>query len=300
MSLYCPHCGLEILDSNPKFCPRCGKEIVTQLPSNQPKESPQLPTLEPNPTPTSAQPLEDALPKPEPESAAPTPTASTQERVGAGWYVLAAALALLGGVVGYLSIKDKNLKVAKRLLYVGAGFTVVYLVAFASVDASILGTAPASVTAQQSTGKLGVNPDGGTGLYIAHIRFVSGGIDIVIENYAASSDEIGRIAIANSTSSQTLNESTAVYAIYGWPCNPSGPCTAASSMFEFQLAAYIDANNTKDILNASASYSNLSVAPYPTTITVFIPCQYFTGYKYYVIVQDPNDVTQDLAWNAPS
>jgi len=33
-TLYCPYCGLEILDPDPKFCPRCGKTIVTRIPAS--------------------------------------------------------------------------------------------------------------------------------------------------------------------------------------------------------------------------------------------------------------------------
>jgi hypothetical protein len=33
-TLYCPYCGLEILDPDPKFCPRCGRVIVTRIPAS--------------------------------------------------------------------------------------------------------------------------------------------------------------------------------------------------------------------------------------------------------------------------
>ncbi len=308
--MYCPHCGLEILDSNPKFCPRCGKDIITQLPTNSPKENPLPASPEPSPAPISAQPPINEFPKPEPENATFAPP-SAQDKVSAGWYVLAAALAIVGGLVGYFSVKDKNLKTAKRLLYVGGGFTVLYLIAFASIDASILGTSPPSVSTQQSTGKVGMNPDGGPGLYIEHIRFVNGAIDIVIENYASGNSELGRIAIVNTTTSQGLISEPATielqallnytWATYGWPCNPAGSCSAAStSTYEFQLGAYISANNARTEVISNGPFEYFPVGPYPTTITVVIPYHYFAGYRYFVIVQDQNDVTQDLAWNAPA
>lgn len=219
--------------------------------------------------------------------------------VSAGWYLLSVLLGIIGGLIGYLSVKERNLKVAKRLLYVGAAFSVIYLVSFAAIDLYIIGGT--LVPFQPPGGGQRTNPDGGTGLYIEHVRFINGTITLIIQNYANSNSQIGRILVDNTTGSQTFDANTALYAIYGWTCAPISPCASAtSSSYGLQFAGYIYANNTKIEQSPNTAFYSLSVGSYPSTITVTLPYHYVSGYRYYVFVQDQNDNTVDGAYNIPS
>ena len=45
------------------------------------------------------------------------------------WYLLPVLFAILGGIIGYFLLKDKNKKVAKNLIYVGLVIFVIEIVA---------------------------------------------------------------------------------------------------------------------------------------------------------------------------
>ncbi|MDE1852203.1 MAG: hypothetical protein KGI38_00465 [Thaumarchaeota archaeon] len=200
-------------------------------------------------------------------------------------------------MIGYLIIRRRNARIARRVLYVGGAFTIVYLVAYAGTGYSIGG---GSFLTFQS-GVQRTNPDGGTALYIEHIRFANGTITVIIQNYANGNSQLGRILVDNTTGSQVFDPSTAVYALYANPCDQSGPCgSGTASAHGFQLAGYVYANNTKVILTPNTQYYSLTVGPYPSETTVTLPYHYVAGYRYWIVLQDPNNNNYDIAYNIPS
>ncbi len=220
-----------------------------------------------------------------------------QEKVSRAWYLLPILLAILGGLIGYLGIRGRNTRIARRVLLVGGAFTIVYLVAYAGIGSSMTG----SNFLNFQSGSHRTNPDGGTALYIEHIRFANGTITVVIQNYANGNSELGRILVDNTTGSQVFDPNTAVYADYGNPCNPNGPCGFATGASNgFQLAGYIYANNTKSILTPNTQYYSVTIGPYPAETTVTLPYHYVAGYRYWIVLQDPNNNNYDIAYNIPS
>jgi hypothetical protein len=291
--LWCPYCGQEILESIPKFCPRCGRTIETRIPDEGTTE-----TFDEAANPSSLEPFPQQDEQPVLETTSSTLSEVQPQDVSAGWYLLPVFFAVIGGLVGYFSVKERNPKVAKRLLYVGGTFTVVYLVSFAAIDLYVVGgiLAPFQPSSGQRT-----SPDGGTGLYIVHVQFINGTITLPIQNYAHSNSQIGRILVDNRTGSQTFDAKTALYAVYGWTCAPISPCASATaSSYGFLFTGYIYANNTKIELYPNTSFYSLPVGPYPSTITVTLPYHYVSGHRYYVFIQDQNDNTVEGAYNIPA
>lgn len=107
-SLYCPHCGTEILESDPKFCPRCGKQIVTKLQTEEPK--------------VSVTNWEPAL-----KTDFGTSSGSYRE-YSLAWYLMPILFAFIGGVLAYLGVRDKDEDAAKILLWVGLLITLFWVV----------------------------------------------------------------------------------------------------------------------------------------------------------------------------
>lgn len=62
-----------------------------------------------------------------------------RQSVSALWYLLPFFLLLLGGVIAYLAVKNKNSKTAENLLIFGAVWTALGLIFFAALTGYIFG-----------------------------------------------------------------------------------------------------------------------------------------------------------------
>jgi hypothetical protein len=100
--LICPNCGQE----NPAgstFCESCGTKLVAQRPRS-------------SPAPTTA--------------AKPTQTAITPEKkpTSGAWWLLPIFLGWVGGLIGYLVVKDSDQSKAKGLLIFGIIWTIFWVI----------------------------------------------------------------------------------------------------------------------------------------------------------------------------
>ena len=108
-TLYCPHCGIEILESEPKFCPNCGKQILTQV---QTKEE-RITVTEWKPA--LKYPSHQRRPN------------SSYRSYSAAWYLLPILFGFIGGILAYLGVRDEDEGAARLLLGIGLVFTVVWI-----------------------------------------------------------------------------------------------------------------------------------------------------------------------------
>ena len=94
------------------FCPNCGKEVSPEAYA----------------CPNCGHPLRQPQPTPEP-----------REHVSAAWWLLPFFLGWIGGLVGYLVLKDRNRRTATNILIFGVVWTVVGIVAWVAVVGFIFG-----------------------------------------------------------------------------------------------------------------------------------------------------------------